>query len=222
MPDLKSLLKGIPAAIRHAYLQRRLGALGQASEVRPGACFEYPKQVRLGEGCRIGRGALLRGNTDAADGIRVGDRSLVQEHALLNANRGHITIGSDSWIGPFCLLYGNGGIDIGNHVMVAAHTSINTVSHHAERADIPMSEQGTYQDPVVIEDDVWIGLHAVILQGVTIGKGAIIGAGAVVNRDIPAYSVAVGVPARVVGQRNADKQQRFLAENRQLAAVGAQ
>jgi acetyltransferase-like isoleucine patch superfamily enzyme len=54
---------------------------------------------------------------------------------------------------------------------------------------------------VVIEDDVWIGLNAVILQGVTIGHGTIVGAGAVVNKSIPPWSVAVGVPARVIGRR---------------------
>ena len=104
-------------------------------------------------------------------------------------------------MGPFCLLYGNGDIRIGDGVLIAGHTSINTVSHHAERVDIPISEQGTEIAPVVIHDDVWIGLNAVILQGVTIGRGAIIGAGAVVTRDIPAWSVVCGVPAKVVRSR---------------------
>ena len=222
MPDLKSLLKSLPGAVRRGYLKHRLGSLGRSCDIQPRSVFEYPRRVHLGDACRIARGALLRANTDAAEGVRLGDRSLVQENALLNANRGHIRIGNDSWVGPFCLLYGNGGIEIGNHVMVAAHTSINTVSHHAERTDTPMSEQGTYLDPVAIEDDVWIGLHAVILQGLTIGKGAIVGAGAVVTRSVPAYSVVAGVPARVVDRRNTNTQKSFLAQNPQLAAVNAQ
>jgi acetyltransferase-like isoleucine patch superfamily enzyme len=85
--------------------------------------------------------------------------------------------------------------------LVAGHTSINTVSHRADRCDMPINDQPVVIDPVIIEDDVWIGLNAVILQGVTIGRGSIVGAGAVVNRSIPPWSVAVGVPARVVGRR---------------------
>ncbi|MCP5136685.1 MAG: acyltransferase [Gammaproteobacteria bacterium] len=120
---------------------------------------------------------------------------------LINANEGHVNVGADSWLGPFCLIYGNGGVDIGNNVLIAAHSSINTVSHHADRTDIPINNQGIYTDPVVIEDDVWLGLNVSVLQGVRIGKGSIIGAGAVVNKDIPPYSIAVGIPARVIRQR---------------------
>jgi acetyltransferase-like isoleucine patch superfamily enzyme len=87
-------------------------------------------------------------------------------------------------------------------VLIAAHTSINTVSHHFERCDIPINDQGIYCDPVRIEDDAWIGMNAVILQGVTIGKGAVVGAGAVVTRDVPAWSIVMGVPARIVSQRD--------------------
>jgi acetyltransferase-like isoleucine patch superfamily enzyme len=68
-----------------------------------------------------------------------------------------------------------------------------------------MSQQGIYTAPVVIEDDVWIGIGAVILQGVRIGRGSIIGAGAVVNRDVESGTVVAGVPAREIRQRNDDK-----------------
>ena len=66
---------------------------------------------------------------------------------------------------------------------------------------MPINDQPVVVDPVIIEDDVWIGLNAVILQGVTIGRGTIVGAGAVVNKSIPPWSIAVGVPARVIGRR---------------------
>lgn len=86
--------------------------------------------------------------------------------------------------------------------MIASHCAINTVSHHTDRKDIPMSTQGIHTAPVIIEDDVWIGIGAVILQGVRIGEGSIVGAGSVVTRNIPAGSIAVGVPARIIGSRN--------------------
>jgi acetyltransferase-like isoleucine patch superfamily enzyme len=120
---------------------------------------------------------------------------------VINANRGQVTLGDRAWLGPFCLVYGNGGVTIGRNVLVAGHSSINTVSHSADRCDIPINDQPVVIDPVVIEDDVWIGLNAVILQGVSIGRGTIVGAGAVVNKSIPPWSIAAGVPARVIGRR---------------------
>jgi acetyltransferase-like isoleucine patch superfamily enzyme len=180
----------------------RLEALGAGSAIDAGVSLQYPDRIRIGSGVRIGRNATLRANTEERPGISLGDGAWVQDSVIINANRGRVTLGARSWLGPFCLVYGNGGVSIGADVLVAAHTSINTVSHESTRCDIPINDQPVLTDPVVIEDDVWIGLNAVILQGVTIGRGAIIGAGAVVTRSIPAWSIAVGVPAKVVGRRN--------------------
>lgn len=112
------------------------------------------------------------------------------------------SVGDYSGIGIDCEMNGFGGITIGNYVSMGPETVIYTQNHSTKRTDIPMQQQG-YDDskPVVIEDDVWIGRRVIILPGVTIGKGSVIGAGAVVSRDIPPYSVAIGVPARVVKNR---------------------
>ena len=188
-------------ALRRAWWRLRLAALGSRADIQPGACFEYPGNIELGTQCRIARHSLIRANSEHRPGIRIGDRVHVQEFALINANRGHVSIGEDSWVGPHSVIYGNGGVTIGSDVMIASHCAINTVSHRCERGDIPMRLQGVYCDPVVIEDDVWIGTGAVILQGVRIGRGSIVGAGAVVTRSIPPGSVAIGVPARCTPRR---------------------
>jgi len=187
--------------LRSKLLGLRLAHLGDGAIVEEGVSFHYAERIRIGEHARVASNAVLRANTEHPDGVSVGRRTSILENVLINANRGSVVVGNNSWLGPYCLLYGNGDIRIGDGVLIAGHTSINTVSHHAERVDIPISEQGTEIAPVVIHDDVWIGLNAVILQGVTIGRGAIIGAGAVVTRDIPAWSVVRGVPAKVVRSR---------------------
>lgn len=181
----------------------RLRGMRLGGEVALGARIEvkYPARIQLGAGCHIASNVFLRANTCDARGIRLGRQVSVHESVLLAANEGYIEIGDRSWLAPFCLVYGNGGVSIGNDVLIAPRVSINTVSHHAERTDVPINDQGTYCDPVRIDDDVWIGMHAVILQGVHIGRGAIIGAGAVVTRDVPPGALAVGVPARVKGYR---------------------
>lgn len=111
-----------------------------------------------------------------------------------------LSIGDYSGIGIKACI--NGPVTIGKNVMMGQEVIIYTTRHNDNRIDIPMMEQGMGQVlPVRIGDDVWIGGRVIILPGVTIGNGCIIGAGAVVTKDIPPYSVAVGVPAKVVRHR---------------------
>lgn len=111
-----------------------------------------------------------------------------------------ISIGDNSGIGISCEV--SGPVTIGNDVMMGPEVVIYTRNHKTDRTDIPMNQQGfnEYQE-VVIGNDVWIGRRVIILPGVTIGDGSIIGAGAVVTKDIPPYSVAGGVPAKVIKSR---------------------
>ncbi len=187
--------------IRMAALRRRLYKLGVNGRIDRRARFENAKRIAIGEGCQLEAGVILRANTSSDPGITIADEVSIKEYALINANTGHVSIGARSWIGPYCLIYGNGTVHIGEDVLIAAHTSINTVSHVTMDTASPMNSQGIYRDAVVIEEDVWIGLNCTILQGVTIGRGSVIGAGAVVTRDVPPFSIAMGVPARVVGSR---------------------
>jgi maltose O-acetyltransferase len=108
-----------------------------------------------------------------------------------------VSIGSHSGIGINASI--GRGTKIGSNVMMGPDVLIYTRNHETCSTDIPMTEQGYASTlPVTIGDDVWIGARVIILPGVTVGKGAVLGAGAVVSRDIPAYAVAVGNPCRVV------------------------
>lgn len=110
------------------------------------------------------------------------------------------TIGDHSGVGFGCEI--PNGVTLGSHVMMGPDVLIFTQNHQTADTEIPMREQGMAPlKPVVIGDDVWIGARVCILPGVTIGQGAVIGACAVVSKDVPAYSVAVGNPARVVKKR---------------------
>ena len=109
----------------------------------------------------------------------------------------HIKIGSNTVINRQTYLDGRAGLRIGNNVNISHQALIQTLTHDPQD---PLF--GTLCKPVTIEDHVWIGARAIILSGVTIGEGAVIGAGAVVTKDIPPYSIAVGNPARVIKARN--------------------
>ena len=201
MPGLLSIPRRTLERLRLGWFRTRLGALGRECHIDPGVSLHYPGLIRLGDRVGIGRNVTLRANTATDPGITLGAGVNINDAVIINANRGFVTLGDRSWLGPFCFVCGNGGVTIGRNVLIAAHTTINTVSHGITRCDIPINDQPVLTDPVVIEDDCWIGLNAVILQGVTLGHGCVIGAGAVVTRSIPPWSIALGVPARVVGRR---------------------
>lgn len=111
-----------------------------------------------------------------------------------------LSIGNGSGIGAFSNVPSD--VTIGENVMIGQELLIYTSNHRTDRTDIPMREQGwTEQRPVVIGDDVWIGSRVTILPGVHIGNGAVIGAGAVVTKNVPPYEVWGGNPARFLKHR---------------------
>ncbi len=112
-----------------------------------------------------------------------------------------IVIGENSGLGPYCCLAGPGSINIGNNCMIASHCCMYANNHGFDDLTKPMHSQPLTTVGITIEDDCWLGTGVKVLDGVTIGTGSVIGAGAVVSRNIPPYSVAVGVPARVIKSR---------------------
>ncbi len=112
----------------------------------------------------------------------------------------NISIGDDSSIGERARVLGK--ITIGKGVMMGEEVIIMTQNHKFDRTDIPMCQQGFQkEEPVIIEDDVWIGARVLILPGVKVGKGSILAAGAVVTKDVPEYTIVGGNPARVIKMR---------------------
>lgn len=129
----------------------------------------------------------------------VGEGCKIQPHVYVGRGE-NITIGSFCQINEWVRLI---DVKIGNYVMLAPHVNIlGGFVHNYERNDIPMVfQKEVYKGPVIIEDDVWIGINSVVLAGVTISKGAIVGAGSIVTKDVPPYSIVGGVPARLLGNR---------------------
>lgn len=179
----------------------RLGHVGREVSVDAHVHFGFPRRIRIDAGCSIGRGCALRANTEAPVGVSLGADVSLKDGVILNANQGRVEVEARGWLGPYCVVYGNAGVRIGRDTMIGAHTLITSVGHEWRRVDEPMRAQPLVLAPIVIEDDVWIGAHCSILPGVTIGRGAIVGAGSVVTHDVAPYSIVTGVPARPTGSR---------------------
>jgi acetyltransferase-like isoleucine patch superfamily enzyme len=142
-----------------------------------------------------------------AGSIRIGRRSVVAAGAII---QGNIEIGDDCSVQAYAILVGygtreepSGCIRIGNNVRIAPHAMLIAANHVFSDINRPIREQGMAASPIVVEDDVWIAGRVSITAGVTVGRGSVIAAGAVVTRDVPPWSVVAGVPAKVIRKRGA-------------------
>ncbi|MBX3395775.1 MAG: acyltransferase [Phycisphaerae bacterium] len=116
-------------------------------------------------------------------------------------NPGQIEIGDNSGIGYECFLEATGPIRIGSWVRMGPRVSFFTTNHQFGRRDVLIKHQGYSVGTIEVGDDAWLGANVTILSNVKIGRGAVIGAGSVVTKDIPEYAIAVGNPANVVKYR---------------------
>jgi acetyltransferase-like isoleucine patch superfamily enzyme len=112
-----------------------------------------------------------------------------------------IVIGDECFIGTGVEFNIREKITVGNHVLIASGCRFIDGNHGMERGDVPIGGQEGTSHPIVLEDDVWLGANVIILEGVSIGRGSIIGAGAVVTKSVPSYEVWGGVPARYIRSR---------------------
>ncbi len=115
---------------------------------------------------------------------------------------GNLTIGAHSALTRNILIGCNSSIAMGNDVLVGEFVTIRDMMHRFDRVDIPISRQGETAEPIIIEDDVWIGRGSIIMGGITIGRGAIIAANSVVNDDVEPYAVVAGAPAKLIKYRS--------------------
>lgn len=161
--------------------------------------FDLTQFAKFGEGIVIEPGVLVF----HPENIQIGDEVYIGHYTILKGYyRNEMIIGSGTWIGQQCFFHSAGGLTIGRNVGIGPAVKIITSFHAEEDTHVPILHSRIELAPVVIEDNCDIGVGAIILPGVTIGRGAQVGAGAVVSGDVAPYSVVAGVPAKVLRMRN--------------------
>ena len=147
-----------------------------------------------------GRGSVIhnsvRMDTPPYRKFALGKHSVIESFSCINNAVGDVVIGDHTRIGLHNTIIGP--VTIGSHVNMAQGITITALNHNFQDPEKRIDEQGVSTRPITIHDDVWIGANAVILPGVTIGRHAVIAAGAVVTCDIPDRVVAAGVPAKII------------------------
>lgn len=151
--------------------------------------------VCVGVHCQLSSDLEIRGVSE----ITIGDYARIRKGVVLQSD-GPINIGRHVDLNPYVVIYG--GVSIGPYCMLAPHVMLAGGNHKFDDSSIPMKLQGGTMLGIVVEEDVWIGANAVVLDGVRIGKGAIVGAGAVVTKDVPAYAIVGGNPASLIKYRS--------------------
>jgi len=160
--------------------------------------------LRLGDNVFIGDRVTIYRTGDGGP-VELEDRvALYSDIIIETCSGGTVSIGEETHVQPRCSITGcKGSVIIGKRVEIASNCAFYPYNHAIEIdrriRDQPLITRGD----IVIEDDAWLGYGVIVLDGVRIGSGAVIGAGSVVTRDIPANAIAVGAPARVVKMRGA-------------------
>jgi len=154
-------------------------------------------------GYDISFSVLLRGKSflfqSTKHAISIEGNSIIGKHTRISCGEnGKIKIKSDALIDDFTYIMAHKKIEIGKNTQIASFCFITDFNHNYSNTKKPISTQGYKTKSINIGDNVWIGTHVVILPGVKIGNSSIIGAGSVVVKNIPNYSIAVGNPAKVV------------------------
>ncbi|OGO27511.1 MAG: transferase [Chloroflexi bacterium RBG_16_54_18] len=175
--------------------------------------LRFADQIHLGNGSYLDEGVYIHA---CPFGVEIGSNTLVMHGAVLHVYNfrslphAWIKIGRESLIGEYSVIRGQGGVTIGDRVYTSPMTQIIAVNHVFDDPGRPFVEQGITAKGITIEDDVWLGAACVVTDGVTIGRGSVIAAGAVVTDDVPPHTVVAGVPARVIreidGSQNVQEQ----------------
>jgi acetyltransferase-like isoleucine patch superfamily enzyme len=180
---LLRLLLRIHVCARHIGLTIRF--LGRRVTVHPTSWVSLRSAIRV-----QGGGAIF-----------IGRNCEIHPYSMVLTYGGIIRIGDNCSLNPFSIIYGHGGVRIGNGVRIAAHTVIIPANHNPSSETVPFHRLGTSGKGIVIDDDVWLGAGSCILDGAHISRNAIVGAGSVVTKSIPANVTVAGVPARIIAQR---------------------
>ena len=178
-----------------------LGACGRGVVFGTGVVLRHPHKIRLGDNVVVDDHCVLDAKGQSNTGIAVGSGVFIGRNTILSCKNGDIVLGDQVNIGFNCEIFSGARVELGARVMLAAYTYIIGGGHAYDRIDVSPLEQARTAVGVSVGEGAWLGAGVKVLDGTSVGAHSIIGAGAVVTKDIPAQSIAAGIPAEVLRSR---------------------
>ncbi|MDY0296946.1 MAG: acyltransferase [Acidobacteriota bacterium] len=204
---ITTLFSSIPGALgfalRKLFFRRLFASVGRGVVFGRNMTIRHPRKIHIGNGVVFDDNTVLDAKGRDNQGIHIGDHVVVGRNTIISCKGGDILIDDFANIGPNNTLLSESTLKIGKYVFTAGQTYMVAGGNHSfERRDIPIWHQPSRsKGGIEIEDDVWIGASVTVLDGVKIRTGCVIGAGSVVHRRLPAYTVALGNPLAIVKKR---------------------
>src|SRR5215831_16652068 len=188
-------------ALRKTLFPSLLGACGRNVVFGQNVVLRHPHKIRIGDNVAIDDNCLIDAKGEANQGITIGSGVFIGRNSILSCKNGDISIDAGANVGFNCEVFSASRVAIGRDTLLAAYCYVIGGDHDWSDPASAVLAQGRTSAGVTIGAGAWLGAGAKILDGVTIGDRAIVGAGAVVREAVPEGAIAVGIPARVVGQR---------------------
>jgi acetyltransferase-like isoleucine patch superfamily enzyme len=188
-------------ALRKALYPLLLGSCGRNVVFGQNVVLRHPHKIHIGSNVVVDDNCLLDAKGESNSGIRIGDGVFVGRNTILSCKNGDIELADGVNIGFNCEVFSASRVRVGARTLLAAYTYVIGGDHDFSDPSVAVIDQPRVSAGVTIGEGVWIGAGAKILDGVAVGTRAVVGAAAVVREDVPDGSIAVGIPARVVGAR---------------------
>lgn len=201
MPDIKSTIKASPLLNKLAHF-----LLKPSGQYRPRWWIRNlvnPFKHTWGRGTVVGRYARM--DLMPYNDFQIGDQCLIEDFATINNAVGDVSIGDRTLVGLSSVVIGP--VTLGKDILLAQHVVLSGLNHNFEDVSAPIKDQGVSMEPIVVEDGVWIGANAVITSGTRIGKNSVVAGGSVVTKDVPAFCVVAGNPARILKQYDPESEE---------------
>ncbi|PID56174.1 acetyltransferase [candidate division KSB3 bacterium] len=204
------LCSWVPGALgfvlRKVFYKSLFAEIGQGVVFGRNLVLRHPHKIKIGSHVMIDDQCVLDAKGCESAEFVLGNNVIVSRGCVLSAKSGRLLIGDNVNFGAHCLLYSGKEIRIGHDTLFAAQCYIGGSMYHLDEPDVPPIQQGSYARGVSIGSGCWLGAGAKVLDGVEIGDGVIMGAGAIANKTLEAFTIAVGIPAKVIKQRKAEKE----------------
>lgn len=189
--------------LRKIFYPAIFGKIGRNVTFGRNITIRHPHKIKIGDNCIVDENCVLDAKGDDSRGIEMGNNCVLSRNNILSCKGGYIKLGDGTNIAQNSLVHSEKAVELGRNTLVASYVYfVGGGNHDFSRTDVPVIQQPSLsRGGIFIDDNCWFGAGVIVLDGSKIGRDCVIAAGAIVNSDLPPFSVAVGTPAKVLRNR---------------------